>query len=50
MSMQFEVANSFCRGTSGYGGACIYVQKGIKTREVNYFQNMNEDKTLKWRR
>jgi hypothetical protein len=47
---QFELANSFCRVTSGHGGACIYVEKGIETREVNYFQNMNEEKTLKWRR
>jgi hypothetical protein len=46
---QFELAHSFCRLTSGHGGACIYVKKGIETREVNYFQNMSEEKTLKWR-
>jgi hypothetical protein len=43
---QFELANSFCRVTSGHGGACIYVKKGIITREVNYLQNMSEEKKL----
>jgi hypothetical protein len=41
---QFELANPFCRVTSGHGGACIYVKKGIETREVNNFQNMSEEK------
>jgi hypothetical protein len=43
---QFELANSFCRITSGHGGACIYFKKGIKTREVNDVQNMNEEKNF----
>jgi hypothetical protein len=30
------------------GGACIYIKKGIITREVNYLQNMSEEKALKW--
>jgi hypothetical protein len=46
MSTQFEITNSFPSVTSGHGGACIYVQKGIETREVNYFQNMNEEKNF----
>jgi hypothetical protein len=46
---QFELANSFCRVMSGHEGACIYVKNGIITREVNYLQNMSEEKTLKWR-
>jgi hypothetical protein len=45
--MPFELANSFCRVMIGHGGACIYVKKGKVTREVNYFQNMSEEKTLK---
>jgi hypothetical protein len=40
--VQFELANSFCRVTSGH----IYVKKGIETREVNYFQNMSEEKNF----
>jgi hypothetical protein len=43
---QFELANSFCRVPSGHGGACIYVKKDIETREVNYFQNMSEEKNF----
>jgi hypothetical protein len=44
--MQLELANSFCRVTSGHGGACIYVKKDIETREVNYFRNMSEEKNF----
>jgi hypothetical protein len=43
---QFELANSFCRVTSGHGGACIYVKKCKETREVHYFQNMSEEKNF----
>jgi exonuclease III len=43
---QFKLANSFCRVTSGHGGACIYVKNGTETREVNYFQNISEGKNF----
>jgi hypothetical protein len=43
---QFELANSFSRVTSGHVGECIYVKKGIETREVNYFPNMSEEKNF----
>jgi hypothetical protein len=31
---------------SGHGGACIYVKRGIEVREVNYLQNMSEEKNF----
>jgi hypothetical protein len=45
---QFKLANSFCRVTSGHGGACIYVKKKkcIEIREVNYFQIMSEERNF----
>ena len=41
---QYKLVNYFNRKKSEHGGSCIYVKNGIKTKELNYFKDLSEEK------
>jgi len=43
---QFTLANAFCRKNSDYGGSRIFVKKGVMTKELNFLNELGEEKTF----
>jgi hypothetical protein len=41
---QYKLVNYFSRKKYEHGGSCIYVKNGIRTRELNYLKDLNEEK------
>ncbi|MDR2880066.1 MAG: endonuclease/exonuclease/phosphatase family protein [Fusobacteriales bacterium] len=41
---QYKLVSYFSRKKHEHGGSCIYVKEGIRTKEINYFNNLNEEK------
>jgi hypothetical protein len=37
---QYKLADNFCRNNDKYGGSCIFVSNGIKTRELIFLKNI----------
>ena len=40
----FTLANAFCRRNSDHGGTCIFVRKGVMTKELNSLIDLGEEK------
>jgi exonuclease III len=40
----FMLANAFCRRNSDHGGSCIFVKKGVMTKELNFLNELGEEK------
>jgi hypothetical protein len=41
---QYKLVDYFSRKNYEHGGSCIYVKNGIRTRELNYLKDWNEEK------
>jgi hypothetical protein len=44
--MHFTLANAFCGRNSDHGGSCIFVRKGVITKELNLLIELGEQKIL----
>jgi len=42
----FTLANVFCRKNSDYRGSCIFVKKGVMTKELNSLNELGEEKAI----
>jgi len=42
----FTLANAFCRRNSDHGGSCIFVKKGVMTKELNFLNELGEEKSF----
>jgi hypothetical protein len=42
----FILANAFCRPNNDYGGSCIFVKKGIITKELNSLNELGEEENF----
>ena len=42
----YILANAFCRKNSDHGGSCIFVKQGIITKEINFLNDLGEDKSI----
>jgi hypothetical protein len=43
---QLKLVSNFSRFSSNYGGSCIFVQKDLHTKEVNYLKGIGSDKVF----
>jgi hypothetical protein len=42
----FTLANVFCRRNSDHGASCIFIKKVIRTKELNFLNELREEKSI----
>jgi exonuclease III len=42
----FTLSSAFCRKNSDHGGACIFIKKGVMTKELNSVKEFGEEKSF----
>jgi hypothetical protein len=42
----FTLASAFCRKNSDHGGSCIFIKKGVMTKELNSLKEFGEEKSF----